>query len=712
MYLYLATSDDYSSHHIVKLGMTENPHGRLATYLTGCPPPNDIYFDTIWKTNATNRDELYHYEEILHNRFIRYRMMRRLPGDSEWFDFGGNDAFTMVKSFMNTMPWVSETVILSEIKPKVSLFRRHIPTNTKFINNKTARSAILNTEQEPVINAIIAFLLNPLLFAATVIAPCGFGKTVVTCKGIDGVTNAIICCPSTVIQSQWIDTLISLNIFKADEILRISSSKNGTTDKATIRKFMNDNEKYCVVTTYMSCNILVDLLSIDIDIIVLDEAHHLGGVVTENEGEGKTRRLMMKAVEVGVKRLSLTFTPRYVIARDDCNVIYSSMDDERIFGSQIMKIQLRDLINKGILPDYRVWCIRDAAKKADGVLGKASCILDAWEARHVVRCEECYILHHLIVFSATNEEAKILETYFRENTKETTVIRVQGGDRLKYPLCEFTNAKRAIIVNCKVLGEGVDIPIANAVAITYPKYSRAEIGQMTLRPGRWDENKSKFHIILPIIDSDDMTGYENTLTALASYDKQLYDEIMLHTIVATEKYDEKETRECDYGEESDNIIIDDYDGSNMEEIRTCFLNIRNNLFPAFTYSNAKKLISTHKITSKADYYELCKKDVRLPREPDVFFKSSFVNWIDYLSIERKYYQLEECKKKIGEYLEVYPDIKIEIVLHLSKVCEKLCKIDASFPSYDLWIDYYNVATLNELLTSQHTKQKKKIVENW
>lgn len=704
MYLYLATSNDYSSRHIVKLGMTENPQGRLVTYLTGCPPHNDIYFDTIWKTNATNRDELYHYEEILHNRFIRYRMMRYLPGDSEWFDFCGNDALMMVKDFMNTMPWVIETVVLTEIKPKVSLFHRHIPTNTKFIKNKTARSIILDKVQESVINAIIAFLLNPLLYAATVIAPCGFGKTVVTCKGIDSVTTAIICCPSTVIQSQWIDTLVSLNVFTRDEILIVGSSKHGTTDKATIHNFINDNLKYCIVTTYMSSNLLVDLITNEIDIIVLDEAHHLGGVVAENEGEGKTRRLMMKAVELKIKRLSLTFTPRYVIARDDCNLTYSSMDDENIFGKQIVKIQLRDLIESGVLPDYRVWCIRDAAKKADGILGKASCILDAWEARHVVRGTECYILHHLIVFAATNEEAKMLETYFKEKTKETIVLRVQGGDSLEQPLREFTNAKRAIIVNCKVLGEGVDIRIANAVAITYTKYSRAEIGQMTLRPGRWDENKSKFHIILPIIDSDDMTGYENTLTALASYDKQLYDEIMLRVIETTEKDIVKDIRECDYGEEPDNIIIDEYDGTNMDEIRTCFINIRNNLFPAFTYSQAKKLIATHKITCKADYYELCKKDVRLPREPDVFFKSSFVNWIDYLSIERKYYELEECKKKVGEYLELYQEIKMDM-LNLFKVCCELCKIDALFPPKDVWTEYYEVSDLQKIFIR---KTKKKI----
>ena len=140
------------------------------------------------------------------------------------------------------------------------------------------------------------------------------------------------------------------------------------------------------------------------------------------------------------------------------------------------------------------------------------------------------ILHHLIIFAATNDEAKQLETYFANKTKDTLVLCVKGGDKLEEPIRRFSQAKRAIIVNCKVLGEGVDIPIANAVAVTYPKHSRGEITQMLLRAGRWYDSKSVFHILLPILDVDDMTGFEDVLTALASCDDQLRDEVILRAI--------------------------------------------------------------------------------------------------------------------------------------------------------------------------------------
>jgi hypothetical protein len=39
---------------------------------------------------------------------------------------------------------------------------------------------------------------------------------------------------------------------------------------------------------------------------------------------------------------------------------------------------------------------------------------------------------------------------------------------------------------------------------------------------------------------------------------------------------------------------------------------------------------------------MCEKDERLTKDPEKDFKGQFTNWIDYLSIERKYYDFETC----------------------------------------------------------------------
>ena len=608
MFLYLATSAFYKLLHIVKLGMTEDLYGRRSTYQTSCPPgltphSHDIDYDAVWKTDALTRDDLFHYEDILHNQFIKWRMMRSIPCDSEWFAFKGHSPLEIVREFMKTMPWVKREVPLSEIAPLKRLsrqLRKQHAKNTNFLRSITKRNEILNKIQEPVIQAIQQFILNVLLFAGFVIAPCGSGKTLMTCKGIKGLKKVIICCPSNQIQGQWASTLITEGVFTKKQILIMGSSNNGTTNQDAIRTFMQQ-DTYCVITTYMSSNLLVDILTNDTQILVLDEAHHLGGIVgKEDEGEGKTRRLMIKATELQVKRLSLTFTPRIVRNDDNLDMDYASMDDTNIFGSQIAELKIRDLIRKGVLPDYRLWSLRDSSKKGTGILGKADCILESWEATQMVRGVEEPILHHLIIFAATNDEAKKLETYFTNKTKDTLVLCVKGGDKLEEPICRFSEAKRAIIVNCKVLGEGVDIPIANAVAVTYPKHSRGEITQMLLRAGRWYEGKSVFHILLPVLDDDDMTGFEDVLTALASCDDQLRDEVILR---ATNTVESKESSNPDNaGTIAECIMIDDYDGSNIEEIKKCFSNIRNRLSPSnLSLSAVRSYCITNNITHSSQY---------------------------------------------------------------------------------------------------------------
>ena len=678
MFLYLATSAFYRLLYIVKLGMTEDLYGRRSTYQTSCPPgltphSHDIDYDAVWETDALTRDDLFHYEDILHNQFIKWRMMRSIPGDSEWFDFKGHSPLEIVREFMKTMPWVKREVPLSEIAPLKRLsrqLRKQHAKNTNFLRSITKRNEVLNQIQEPVIQAIQQFILNVLLFAGFVIAPCGSGKTLMTCKGIKGLKKVIICCPSNQIQGQWASTLINEGVFTKKQILIMGSSNNGTTNQDAIRTFMQQ-DTYCVITTYMSSNLLVDILTNDTQILVLDEAHHLGGIVgKEDEGEGKTRRLMMKATELQVKRLSLTFTPRIVRNDNSLDMEYASMDDTNIFGSQIAELKIRDLICKGVLPDYRLWSLRDSSKKGTGILGKADCILESWEATQMVRGVEEPILHHLIIFAATNDEAKQLETYFTNKTKDTLVLCVKGGDKLEEPIRRFSEAKRAIIVNCKVLGEGVDIPIANAVAVTYPKHSRGEITQMLLRAGRWYEGKSVFHILLPVLDDDDMTGFEDVLTALASCDDQLRYEVILR---ATKLVDgeEKPQTPGDAGAVAECIMIDDYDGSNIEEIRKCFVNIRKNLFPSRESKRIQELCIDKGIDTSIEYSMTLRTQMpELPEDP----KPKSSTWYDYLHpglVERIQVQvfvkdvLESNSLRVGhkydEWLGVQPsDIRTKL----------------------------------------------------
>lgn len=661
MYIYLASSPVFRAWCLGKLGCTEEPYGRRSTYLTGCPPgltpSQDIDYDAVWETTATTRDELFDLEDEVHNHFLKYRMMRETPGDSEWFNFQGKNPHDEVKRFMESRPWVKRQLTLSEITPpkRASRYlRKQYHKNLQYIKIRTSRNATLNLLQEPVISAIAMFMTDADNRAGYVIAPCGSGKTIMSSKGIRGVRKCVICCPSKQIQNQWLATLLAEGIFTKAQIHIVGGA--GTTDPSMIRTIFEE-DAFCVISTYMSSHLLVDIINGSLELLVLDEAHHMAGIVARDEkGEGRTRRLMLKASDIGVKRLSLTYTPRFIADNGETDAEYLTMDDDSIFGKKIAELKIRDLIRKGVLPDYRLWTLRDEAKKGTGIIGKAECILEAWESTEILRGvsagsaeptlrEEKHILHHLIVFASTTQEAKDLERFFRAKTTDTLVLRVEEGDKLEDPIAQFTSASRAILINCFVLNEGVDIPIANAVAITYPKQSRGQITQMILRAGRWYEGKSVFHVLIPTLGDEDLSGFEEVLSALASCDEQIYDEIVLRT-----KPDVNSSDPLPPSPETGDVIpecimIEEFE-ADQEEIKRCFTNIRKNLFSAKESRHIQELCIKKGVDTSVEYALLRIDIPELPEDP-----RKGMLWYDYLHPMRFYDDRLTCSEFVKTILD-------------------------------------------------------------
>ena len=593
-----------------KIGCSQNVYSRKYTYRTGCPPgltPSyDIDYDGVWETTATSQHELYDHEEEIHNYFLKYRMCRHVPGDSEWFNFQGDSPLERVQSYLATRSWVKRQVPVSVMIPKKYMQKPYYK-NLLYIKHEQTRNDMLTRLQEPVISKIREFIQSDLQ-AGHVIAPCGSGKTLMAVRGCLGIQKLIICCPSKQIQYQWGRTLLS------NQYTNIHFIGEGMTQPERIHKILQQ-DTYCIISTYMSCHLLVDHLRADC--IIWDEAHHMAGIVCKDIGEGRTRRLFQKAIELGIKRLSLTYTPRYI---KETQGDYFTMDDPVMFGYKIAELHIRDLIKKGVLPDYRLWTLRDNSHKGKGILGKAECVVEAWKSTEVIRHEEQFILHHLIVFAPTIQEAKELERFFQEKTKDTLVLRVEEGGTLDSPLQQFSAAKRSILINCFVLNEGVDIPCANAVAIMYPKQSRGQITQMILRAGRWYEGKPIFHVIIPTVEEEDYSGFEEVLYALASCDEHLRDEIKILSSSSSSS-----STSSLGGDVVPECIMMDITEANMEDIRKCFMNLRRHLFTCDS-----KRIQTFCIEKGIDtslHYRIQKDSFpELPEDP----RPKDISWYDYL----------------------------------------------------------------------------------
>jgi hypothetical protein len=246
------------------------------------------------------------------------------------------------------------------------------------------------------------------------------------------------------------------------------------------------------------------------------------------------------------------------------------------------------------------------------------------------------------------------------------------------------------------------------MCLSDPKLSIQDITQCIGRGIRPDElgengsNKEKIlNLSLPVyIDENGDNKYEKIIEVLKYL---LYDiDISFEEIEFKNRY----TPNFKEAEHKSN----DYDGIN--DVKSTLLNLlelenkRTSL--ATTYEKARKIIADENIKSKESYYELCERDNRLPKEPEIAFKGQFTNWIKYLSIEELYYDLENCIEKVNELLILHNEIK-KHYLDLSIVCKKLCKLDNNFPPNGLWVEYYNVKDLRDIITITNKKKKMGVI---
>lgn len=573
-YLYVASSALYQGENVWKLGCTIEPRGRLSTYLTGCPPGLDpstrMEFRALFLTRAADKEELLSFEDELLNAFLPFRLMWREAGDSEWFGFPlGGDALAAIIAFVEAQPWFLRRVAPEEALAadrRTALMARNYYRNPRFVRAKEARNQKLCALQEPEIEKLRLFLLGEQR-AGYFVAPCGVGKTRMACQAIERarLRRCIVVAPTVLVEEQWRGELCG--VFEPSELRRFTELSS-----EELQIFLA-NERFCLIVNRISAAKLLDHITPALNLLLLDECHHFAGESTEEaEGVGSTRSIILRANELGVKQLGLTYTPRVV--RGDRELKVVSMDDEVFFGARVSEMFLKSLIEAGVLPDYRIWLLSDPERKTPGLIGKLSLLQEAWDTREVRREVEDYIFNHLVVYTRDNAEAEATEIALR-GTAGTEVIRVQGGQDLTEPLKRFDAAPRAILLNCRILAEGANIPRADSVYITYHKESRAEITQMLLRPGRWREGKPLFHILLTLVEEEDLSAIEEVLLSLAAFDDRLKEEIIRRSASSYKNAAQDEEGPAIVPVTTPELIVaQQYKGSDPDEVRRCFATVR------------------------------------------------------------------------------------------------------------------------------------------
>lgn len=625
-YLYLVTSDYYRSLFCYKFGYTSEPIGRRSTYLTGCPPgltPNcDLNYLAVWQLDVTTEREGKAVETDVFNHFrkhVMYRESRR----TEWLQKEG--IVDAIKEFLKTYN-IRGKIIAKEIEiPTERVKKPSILATTSYDSNVRVivpTTVELDEErlrvQKPVVQTIVDWMLSPSE-AASVRGPCGFGKTIVTVHSLKQTnkTRIAIIVPNEQIQKQWGKELGECVVFIGG---------NQSVDDSVLDS-LRTADGFVIVCTYASSKRLCGL---PVDMCVFDEAHHMAGIVSESdeEGEGITRVFLNWCVEQKIKRLFLTFTPRVVRSKNNANIL--SMDDESIFGKTIVNVELRDMIRLGILPDYHVWLPRTEQK---GLRAKVEEIERVWKEG---------VINHLIVFVQYIEDIATVETLLKELLPEDAdyIYSINEASNVASSIRLFENAQRSILINCKRLGEGVDIPIADSVAILYAKRAIGSIIQTILRAGRWFHGKSLFHILLCSSAEDDMEGFEEALIALAQYDSAIRDTIL--GVSSSSGGGDHSGAGNEIGDSANgHIHIEQLErGSDVSTIKKAFQSMRESLSGMYS---VRELCEIHGVKDTVAYATLRTRFPSLPEKP---WDSVYA--FDYFNPEVQKVSLEEFRRNHAE----------------------------------------------------------------
>ncbi|WP_443057938.1 Helicase associated domain protein [Streptomyces sp. KLMMK] len=267
-----------------------------------------------------------------------------------------------------------------------------------------------------------------------------------------------------------------------------------------------------------------------LDLVVVDEAHRTSGSMGKAWADVHNQRIIPAA-----RRLYLTATPRIWQerpphwevregARDALPAeMAASMDDETVFGPVLYKLSLASAVSRGLLARYQIIVVelqdpvvtperlmgeeRHGEEVRGERLGALHAALLRTMAEH--RLNTCITFHHRTIEAQAYAEglgrvaAKLHadqpETYPAELWADWLCGEHLAEHRREVLAGFGTTARRAVLSNCRVLGEGVDIRAVDSVALLDPKGAPHDIVQAIGRALRQKPGEGKLaSLIVPV----------------------------------------------------------------------------------------------------------------------------------------------------------------------------------------------------------------------
>lgn len=580
---------------------------------------------------------------------------------------------------------------------------------------------------------------------------CGVGKTLISLWSTHrmGLKRILIGVPNILLLTQWkmVITRVLADMYSAENSLILTIYGSVTEREISHYMGLSDtmNRPLIMITTYASSYKVLSVCQkkpYQFDMKIQDECHHLTADFVEEVDESDIKKSFIHMLRIpSKKQISLTATLKLLDGSDDpesMDMIISN-DSIKHFGEIIDRKSLLWAIEKGVICDYDVQTIITEEDQAEEHFQKFNVTEDVDKRLFLSAFAALKSIydghsHHLLIYTNNMENSSKTTNYIellidRENgyfgmdlynERHTTFYHSDYHSGMstmeqREILRQFEGAKRGILTCVYCLGEGWDLPLLDGVVFAETMTSNIRIVQSALRGARKnrDEPAKKAKIILPLLNRENWldggsrsSGGSNTdmkKIREVIYQMGLEDETIEHKIKVykskVQDQNQDPLKKPSSGTSDRSLLVDETDEDEYDEELTQQLRLKTVGRAALdiTYEKAVKIIAEKKVTSKEEYYQLCDRDYRLTKEPEVVYMSKFTNWVDYLSIKRtEYYDYETCKAMVCQYIRISPSL-MDHYLDLSRIVIELVAQDPKFPPIGLWADYYKCGKLSDII---------------